>query len=145
MRSNLPATTITTPTGHLGSDVNIHPWQNRLLSPRECALIQAIPETFSWDAPDGGVPPVTELRKMIGEALPSWCGFLHGTALRVAAGRQGHANLLAAAAAECQMLDLEDLDALQADSRKRLENTRRLRTAASQVTAPRNLGVEEDS
>ena len=48
MPLRLPVSTITTSSGHLGSDSKIHPWENRLLSPRECAEAQTIPRTFDF-------------------------------------------------------------------------------------------------
>lgn len=83
MPPDLPASTITTANGHLGSDTKIHPWENRLLSPRECAALQTIPKTFTWAKP-GTIPerPHTDvLRQTIGEALPPWFSYLHGLAL----------------------------------------------------------------
>lgn len=127
MRSDMPATTITTATGHLGSDVNIHPWENRLLSPRECALLQTIPYTFDWTVEEGEIPPSTHLRAMIGEALPPWYGYLHGLALRVAIAGTSTKRLLPGDAAECQTLDYATLEDLQFDRRRRLHRARHAR------------------
>ena len=38
-----PAATITTASGHVGSDRTLHPWENRVLSPAECAHLQTFP------------------------------------------------------------------------------------------------------
>lgn len=43
MRMDKPAATVTTASGHLGSDNTIHPTQTRLLSPIECSLLQTFP------------------------------------------------------------------------------------------------------
>jgi len=48
MRPHGPAATITTASGQLGSDLTIHPWENRVLSPLECADLQTIPRSFKW-------------------------------------------------------------------------------------------------
>lgn len=75
-----PAATITTASGRIGGSHTIHPFENRLLSPLECALLQTIPEDFSWGdilATRGA----TELRAMIGEAVPPRFTALHGNVL----------------------------------------------------------------
>lgn len=60
---------ITTNTNAFSSDNKIHPNQNRVLSIRECMLIQSIPETFIW--PEQVFYKSMHLvREMIGEALP---------------------------------------------------------------------------
>ena len=43
-----PAATVTTASGHIGSDRNIHPWENRVMSPAECAFLQTFPSDFRW-------------------------------------------------------------------------------------------------
>ena len=48
MSPDTPAATITTASGHVGSDLTIHPFENRLLSPFECAYLQTIPDDFDW-------------------------------------------------------------------------------------------------
>ena len=81
MPSHLPVATVTTASGHLGSDAKIHPWENRLLSVRECAASQTIPRTFEWPSP---TPRVNTrlLREVVGDAIPPWFTFLHGRVLR---------------------------------------------------------------
>ena len=75
-----PAATITTASGHVGSDLTIHPFENRLLSPFECAYLQTFPDDFDWgDAQERWGP--TFLRTIIGEAVPPKFTELHGTAL----------------------------------------------------------------
>ena len=83
MRPGAPAPTITTASGHVGSDNTIHPVENRVLSPLECAHLQTIPDDFEWGAAlnDWGT---TAVRAMIGEAVPPRFTEMHG---RVLAGR----------------------------------------------------------
>ena len=75
-----PAATITTASGRIGGSRTIHPFENRVLSPLECALLQTIPMDFDW----GDVPKkrgVSELRAMIGEAVPPQFTRTHGDVL----------------------------------------------------------------
>lgn len=74
------APTITTASGSFSSDLKLHPTQNRVLSIRECARLQAIPDTFIW--------PVEEqdkkghnFREMIGEAVPPIITYRLGKAI----------------------------------------------------------------
>lgn len=81
MHSDKPAATITTASGHIGSDYTIHPTQNRVLSPLECALLQSFPRDFEW----GNAMKLlghTNVREMIGEAVPPAFTKLHGEVLR---------------------------------------------------------------
>jgi DNA (cytosine-5)-methyltransferase 1 len=80
MSPNLPAATITTASGHLGSDRTIHPYENRVLSPLECALLQTFPLTFKWgdSLREWGH---TNVRAMIGEAVPPLFTRRHGRLL----------------------------------------------------------------
>ena len=48
MEPTRPAATITTASGRVGSSRTIHPFENRVLSPLECALLQTIPADFNW-------------------------------------------------------------------------------------------------
>lgn len=80
MYPNKPASTITTASGHVGSDYTIHPTENRLLSPLECALLQTIPRTFNWGE-TLSMHGHTLLREMIGEAVPPAFTSLHGKVL----------------------------------------------------------------
>jgi DNA (cytosine-5)-methyltransferase 1 len=75
-----PAPTITTATGHVGSHTTIHPRENRLLSPWECAHLQTFPHSFRWGnaLEEWGQ---TNVREMIGEAVPPAFTKLHGHAL----------------------------------------------------------------
>lgn len=75
-----PAATITTASGRIGGSRTIHPFENRVLSPLECALLQTIPADFDWNEAleRGGV---SELRAMIGEAVPPRFTKMHGEVL----------------------------------------------------------------
>ncbi len=80
MSTDLPASTITTASGHLGSDRTIHPWENRVLSPLECALLQTFPMSFKWgDALEQWGH--SNVRAMIGEAVPPLFTKKHGRIL----------------------------------------------------------------
>ncbi|WP_419845155.1 DNA cytosine methyltransferase [Candidatus Poriferisocius sp.] len=80
MSPNVPAATITTASGHVGSDLTVHPFENRVLSPLECAYLQTFPADFQWgDALQKW--GTTHVRAMIGEAVPPRFTELHGQAL----------------------------------------------------------------
>jgi DNA (cytosine-5)-methyltransferase 1 len=77
MRADMPASTITTASGHVGSHRTIHPSQNRLLSLLECAHLQTFPSSFKW----GNALQrwgATNVRAMIGEAVPPIFTGRHG-------------------------------------------------------------------
>jgi DNA (cytosine-5)-methyltransferase 1 len=80
MHPDRPAATITTASGRIGSDYTIHPNENRVLSPLECALLQTFPKGFRWGnaLQDGGV---SHVRSMIGEAVPPKFTRIHGRTL----------------------------------------------------------------
>lgn len=81
MKSDRPAYTITTNTSHVGSDFKIHPWENRVLSPLECADIQTIPRCFDWSyAIESGRKYL--VRKLAGEAFPPRFTHKHGLVLK---------------------------------------------------------------
>lgn len=80
MYANRPAATVTTASGHLGSDYTIHPTQNRLLSPLECSLLQTFPHDFKWGDALKKLGH-TNVREMIGEAVPPAFTKLHGEVL----------------------------------------------------------------
>jgi len=80
MRSDRPAATITTNSSHVGSDWKIHPYENRVLSARECADLQTVPRWYSWKTALDGRQKYL-VRNLIGEALPPYFTFLHGRAL----------------------------------------------------------------
>jgi len=75
-----PAPTITTNSSHVGSDYKIHPWENRVLSIRECADLQTIPRFYAWDWALKNRHTYVA-RQVIGEALPPWFTYLHGQLL----------------------------------------------------------------
>jgi len=80
MTPDQPAATITTASGHIGSDRTLHPWENRVLSPAECAELQTFPPNFKW----GNAINTwghSSVRQMIGEAVPPLFTKLHGGVL----------------------------------------------------------------
>jgi DNA (cytosine-5)-methyltransferase 1 len=80
MSPDKPAATITTASGHVGSNVTIHPFENRLMSTLEVSLLQTIPQDFEWgDALENWGH--TNVRAMIGEAVPPHFTRLHGAVL----------------------------------------------------------------
>jgi DNA (cytosine-5)-methyltransferase 1 len=80
MDPDRPASTITTASGHVGSDRTIHPWENRVLSPLECALLQTFPRSFRWGE-SLRLWGHTNVRAMIGEAVPPMFTRKHGRVL----------------------------------------------------------------
>lgn len=75
-----PAPTVTTASSHLGSDYKIHPWENRVLSIRECADLQTIPRFYNWQWAIES-EQLYLMRKVIGEALPPLFTFFHANVL----------------------------------------------------------------
>ena len=63
------ASTITTNSSAFSSDIKLHPIQNRVLSVRECALVQTIPYSFHWPESQF-IRKAHRIREMIGEAVP---------------------------------------------------------------------------
>jgi DNA (cytosine-5)-methyltransferase 1 len=64
----------------MGSDVTLHPFENRLLSPLECSHLQTLPADFKWgDALKKW--GTTNVRAMIGEAVPPRFTKHHGQVL----------------------------------------------------------------
>jgi len=81
MHPDRPASTVTTNSSHVGSDNKIHPWENRVLSARECADLQTIPRFFDWRwALETRHSYV--IRNAVGEALPTYFAYLHGQILK---------------------------------------------------------------
>ena len=80
MKSDEPAATITTASGHIGSDHTIHPFQNRLMSTLECARLQTFPATFKWGKALKKWGH-TNIRNMVGEAVPPLFTKKHGKIL----------------------------------------------------------------
>jgi DNA (cytosine-5)-methyltransferase 1 len=77
MYPDRPGATVTTASGKIGSDFTIHPWENRVLSPLECALLQTFPADFQWEEKI----VIDAVREMIGEAVPPLFTELHGGVL----------------------------------------------------------------
>lgn len=94
MHPDRPAATITTASGHVGSDYTIHPSENRLLSTLECALLQTFPANFRWGVAlkDTGH---TGVRAMIGEAVPPAFTKMHGAVLIQLLGQRGRKTRIA--------------------------------------------------
>jgi DNA (cytosine-5)-methyltransferase 1 len=114
MHPDRPSSTVTTASGHVGSDYTIHPWENRLLSVLECALLQTFPRDFAWGdalAKWG----TTNVREMIGEAVPPHFTLQHGLALAELFTGERKVNLIS----------LDDPRLLSAQSR--LKNEKRWR------------------
>ena len=80
MDPSRPAATVTTASGRIGGSRTIHPYENRVLSPLECALLQTIPAEFDWGE-TLETRGVCELRAMIGEAVPPKFTEMHGKVL----------------------------------------------------------------
>lgn len=80
MDPTIPAATVTTASGHIGSDRTIHPSENRVLSPLECALLQTFPRRFKWGTALASWGH-TNVRAMIGEAVPPLFTRKHGRVL----------------------------------------------------------------
>lgn len=72
--------TITTASGQFSSDLKLHPSEDRVLSPRECAILQTIPYSFNWPA----IPRQKRaylFREMVGEAVPCLVTYRLGLAV----------------------------------------------------------------
>lgn len=80
MRSDRPAATITTNSSHVGSDWKIHPWENRVLSARECADLQTVPHWYDWSRALQDRRHYL-IRNLVGEALPPFFTYRHGLVL----------------------------------------------------------------
>jgi DNA (cytosine-5)-methyltransferase 1 len=80
MLPDRPAAAITTASGRIGSDNNLHPSENRVLSMLECQYLQTIPLSFNW-GPHLQTHGHTSLRQMIGEAVPPRFTRMHGSVL----------------------------------------------------------------
>jgi DNA (cytosine-5)-methyltransferase 1 len=101
MRSDRPAATITTASGHIGSNHTIHPFENRLLSTLECALLQTLPRRFRWgDAVKNWGH--TNVREMIGEAVPPLFTEAHGRVIRALLEGRFRVRMCAANDRDCE-------------------------------------------
>ena len=89
MRSDEPASTVTTNSSHVGSDNKIHPWENRVLSILECADLQTVPRCFDWSSAIDS-RRLYLIRNVIGEAFPSYFTYLHGRILSGSLSRTSH-------------------------------------------------------
>jgi len=86
MRADTVAPTMTTASGHFSSDLKVHPTQNRVLSPRECAVLQAVPNSFTFPK-EQLYRKAYLVREMVGEAVPPLVTFRLGKAItKVLAG-----------------------------------------------------------
>ncbi len=77
MHPDRPAATVTTASGHVGSDRTVHPWENRVLSMAECSHLQTFPRDFQWGE-SLRLWGATNVRAMIGEAVPPGFTEQHG-------------------------------------------------------------------
>ena len=80
MDSSKPASTILTASGSISSHNTIHPYENRMLSPYECQLLQTFPDDFKWGDTKEKYS-INQIRMMIGEAVPPKFTRLHGRIL----------------------------------------------------------------
>ena len=118
MAPDAPAATVTTASGHVGSDLTIHPFENRLLSPFECAYLQTFPDDFDW-----GVSlerwGTTFVRTIIGEAVPPKFTEMHGRVL---------VDMLAGRISE--LAQRTDTRVLKAEKRLKSRQRKRLKATA---------------
>lgn len=108
-----PATTVTTANGRIGSSSTIHPSENRVLSPRECAHLQTLPADFDWGESPLDAIGVNSLRAMIGEAVPPRFTEKHGSVLDACLDDGGTVRLV----------DASDHRCVQARDKLKLETT----------------------
>jgi len=88
MHGDKPAPTITTGIGTPGQGRFIHPTQRRLITPHEAARIQGFPDWYGFINP-GVAGKRKELAKWIGDAVPSFLGFIVASkVLRLVVDRQ---------------------------------------------------------
>lgn len=100
-----PAPTVTTASNRIGSNYNIHPTENRLLTPKECARLQGFPPDFRWRDPETEEHAldrwgVNEVRAMIGEAVPPTYTKKHGEVLLKLLNNEARADDLISATDE---------------------------------------------
>jgi len=86
MPLDAPAPTVTTASNRVGSDYTIHPTEDRLMSPKECARLQKFPKDFRWRDSDTDVHAIDKfgvgmVREVIGEAIPPEFTRQHGEVL----------------------------------------------------------------
>jgi len=80
MNPDKPASTVLTASGSISSHNTIHPYEDRVLSPYECQILQTFPEDFRWGETKEKYSTL-QIRKMIGEAVPPKFTRLHGRIL----------------------------------------------------------------
>jgi len=80
MFADRPAPTVMTNSSHMGSDYKIHPWENRVLSIRECTDLQTVPRFYDWSWALKTRHTYT-IREVVGEALPTYFTYLLGQIL----------------------------------------------------------------
>jgi DNA (cytosine-5)-methyltransferase 1 len=106
MPDDRPAPTITTASNRVGSNYTIHPYENRVLTPRECAALQTFPDDFRWKNGDGihaiDEMGINEVRAVIGEAVPPLFTEKHGKVLRALLENEDDVNLIEAGDERCQ-------------------------------------------
>lgn len=126
MRPDRPAATVTTASGHVGSDNAIHPTENRLLSILECAALQTFPTDFKWGDALSKFG-ASNVRAMVGEAVPPAFTEMHG---KILAGLlDGTPRLAPISATDLRVLRARDKLATAA------EKDAKLRAAAAQSAA----------
>jgi DNA (cytosine-5)-methyltransferase 1 len=101
MRSNEPASTVTTNSSHVGSDYKIHPFENRVLSILECADLQTVPRAYRWDRAVRDRKTYT-IRAVVGEAFPSYFTYLHGAVLGRLIAAQGDVRAIKRIVSRCE-------------------------------------------
>lgn len=101
MRSDEPASTVTTNSSHVGSDFKIHPFENRVLSIQECADLQTVPRAYRWDRAIRDHKTYT-IRAVVGEAFPSYFTYLHGTLLSRLLAARGNMHTARRIVAGCE-------------------------------------------
>lgn len=87
-----PAQTVTTGYGSMGQGRNVHPLEQRLITPHEAARLQTFPDSF-----DFGQAQRTEWAKMIGNAVPPLVNMTIGMRLIPALREPSEITRLAAA------------------------------------------------
>lgn len=100
MPPDAPSPTVTTASGHIGSHSTIHPWEVRVMSTFECAMLQTFPVDFVWGEALKKWGH-THVRAMIGEAVPPRFTHLHGLALRGALSGNWHVEPIERADDRC--------------------------------------------
>jgi DNA (cytosine-5)-methyltransferase 1 len=119
MPLDAPAPTVTTASNRVGSDYTIHPTEDRLMSPKECARLQKFPKDFRWRDSDTDVHAIDKfgvgmVREVIGEAIPPEFTRQHGEVL---------ANLLKGNLEEVELIASGDERCTKAEEKLGLERS----------------------